>query len=225
MTMDNPDSRFCGDIPQLVANPTELYEGNLIPYFRIVLAAPNVHNGYHGLRHGLHVTWVCYRACEYYKSSGLLTPRRMRNLLVGAMFHDYGHPGMPRADSKNIKVAIAGFKRYAEPMDQPYASEISGIIGATEYPHKPLPPDAPLEWKIIRDADVSQALSPTWIGDILAGLGHELGLDPLRMLQKQEEFLTHIEWLTDFARTNYGDEAIAAKIEEARALLAFTYPP
>jgi hypothetical protein len=143
--IDNPDQRFSGGIPQLVGNPTKLYEGNLIPYFRIMLAAPNVHNGYHGLRHMLHVTWVCYRACEYYKDSSLLSPRRMRNLLVGAMFHDYGHPGKQRADIENIRVAIAGLKRYAEPMDKPHVGEISGIIRATEYPHTPLAPDAPLE--------------------------------------------------------------------------------
>jgi hypothetical protein len=222
MTTNDVGPRFCGDIPELVGNTTGLYEGNLIPYLRTVLAAPNVHNGYHGLRHMLHVTWVCYRACKYYKSSGLLTPRSMRNLLVGAMFHDYGHPGAPRADIENIRVAIAGFKRYAEPVDKPFTEEISRIIWATEYPHQPLPPDAPLEWAIIRDADVSQALNSTWIGDILGGLGHELGLDPLRMLQQQEVFLNHISWLTDFARAHYGEEAIGAKIKEVRALLAFT---
>jgi hypothetical protein len=71
---------------------------------------------------------------------------------------------------------------------------------------------------------MSQALSPTWIGDILGGLGEELGLDPLRMLQRQEAFLNHIVWNTDFARTHYGETAIEAKVDEARALLAFTHP-
>jgi hypothetical protein len=39
------------------------------------------------------VTWLCHQACAYYRAE--LTPLRMRELLIAALFHDFNHPGHP----------------------------------------------------------------------------------------------------------------------------------
>lgn len=212
---------FIGSIPGIANNESSLYEGNLVPYFKIIFSAPNIHHGYHGLRHMLHVTWACYRACEYYgeDGAGLLSPREMRNLLIAALFHDYGHCGKSGDDSLNIEVAIQGLLENLQPEDKFYGGDIVSILKVTKFPHTDLGKSMTLEQKIIRDADMSQAFGPVWIGDIVAGFGSELGKTPLEMLRQQEGFLKGVSFYTDFARELWGDIAIEAKLQEARDLI------
>ena len=104
-------AEITGDIPEIIGNEANLYQGNLVSYFRILFYnSSNLNNPYHNFRHTLHVLWLCEKACRYYQKS--LTPRQMRNLLIAALFHDFDHPGHlhPGAqdpDRINIKIAIA----------------------------------------------------------------------------------------------------------------------
>ena len=87
-------SEITGDLPEIIGNEENLYEGNLILYFRILFYnSNNLKNPYHNFRHTLHVLWLCQKACRYYQKK--LTPRQMRNLLIAALFHDFDHPGHP----------------------------------------------------------------------------------------------------------------------------------
>ena len=87
-------SELTGDLPEIIGNEENLYEGNLILYFRILFYnSTNLKNPYHNFRHTLHVLWLCQKACRYYQKK--LTPRQMRNLLIAALFHDFDHPGHP----------------------------------------------------------------------------------------------------------------------------------
>ena len=88
-------------ILDIILNKDGLYEGDLIYYFRIVFKfAQNLHNPYHNMRHMLHVMWLCYQACSFYKDE--MSPRDMRVLLIAAIFHDFDHLGIRGDDSKNI---------------------------------------------------------------------------------------------------------------------------
>lgn len=213
------DRQFTGDILGVFNNPHGVYEGNLRPYFKVICEAPNVHHSYHGLRHMLHVTWVCYQACIYYRRLNLISLRQGRNLLVGAIFHDYGHVGKVGNDADNILVALNGMKVHLVAEDTDFVSAIGRVITATGYPHSQLADTAPLEMHIIRDADISQALGPVWIGDIVAGLGKEQGKTPAEMLSQQLQFLQNARFHTDFGKVFYGQEAIMAKIRETEGLL------
>jgi hypothetical protein len=108
-------SELTGDLPEIIGNEENLYEGNLILYFRILFYnSTNLKNPYHNFRHTLHVLWLCQKACRYYQKK--LTPRQMRNLLIAALFHDFDHPGHPHPgeqdpDRINIRIAIAGLRR------------------------------------------------------------------------------------------------------------------
>jgi hypothetical protein len=210
---------FTGNIPRIINNNDCLYEGDLRHYLKVIFEAPNIHHGYHGLRHMLHVTWACYEACLYYAKLGKLDTRRRRNLLIAALLHDYGHAGKSGDDAANIKVAIEALVQHLLPEDAAYTEEIISILGATQFPHADLGKEITLEQAIIRDADMSQAFGVVWIGDILAGFGNELGKTPKEMLLQQQKFLSGLKFHSDFGRVFYGEAAIKAKIGETLALL------
>ena len=64
-----------GDIPEIIGNEENLYEGNLILYFcTLFYNANNLKNPYHNFRHTLHVLWLCqtrlkHRSGERYIAS------------------------------------------------------------------------------------------------------------------------------------------------------------
>src|SRR6266403_4124354 len=132
-------SELTGDLPEIIGNEENLYEGNLILYFRILFYnSTNLKNPYHNFRHTLHVLWLCQKACRYYQKK--LTPRQIRNLLIAALFHDFDHPGHPHPgaddpDGINIGRAIAALRRHLAPEDRPFLPVIEALIEATHYPH------------------------------------------------------------------------------------------
>jgi 3'5'-cyclic nucleotide phosphodiesterase len=213
-----------GDIPTIVSNDRGLYEGDLGGYFRaLFFRATNLDRPYHNLRHMLHVTWLCYQAAEYYRDR--LTPRQIRNLLIAALFHDFDHSGHPHPgaddpDGINIRIAIAGLRRCIAPEDRPFLPAIEALIQATHYPYTVSGDKLDLPEQIIRDADVAQALSPVWIQQIVIGLARERRIGPLDVLKMQPEFLAAISFNTDWARERFPPRVVAAKIAEAKRLLA-----
>lgn len=199
------------------------YEGDLILYFRVLFfKASNLNNPYHNFRHSLRVLWLCYNACRYYHNE--LTPRQMRILLVAALFHDFDHPGHAHPgeedpDRINIEIAIAGLRRYIAPDDRALLPEIEAVIEATHYPYKIGGNELDLLGKIIRDADLAQALSPVWIQQIVIGLAQEWEMKPLEVLRAQASFLAALPFNTRWARELFPQQLIDAKIDEAAKLL------
>jgi hypothetical protein len=150
----------------------------------------------------------------------------MRGLLIAALFHDFDHPGHPHAgeddpDRINIPIAIAGLQRYIAAEDRDLLPEIEATIQATHYPYK-IPGDKlDLLGKIIRDADLAQALSPAWIQQVVIGLGQEWRVKPLEVLRMQARFLANLPFTTEWARQLFPPALVQAKIEEAEKLLRF----
>src|SRR5947207_6539635 len=166
----------------------------------------------------LHVLWLCHQACRYYQNR--LTPRQMRNLLIAALFHDFDHPGHPHPgendpDRINIPIAIAGLQRYVMPADRPFLPQIE----ATHYPYKIGSDKVDLLGQIVRDADLAQALSPTWIQQVVFGLAQEWEVLPLEVLKGQGSFLASLSFSTCCARPLFPQELIQAKIGEVEQLL------
>jgi hypothetical protein len=214
-----------GDIPQIIENNRQLYEGDLKSYFRIVfLNSSNLSNPYHNFRHMLHILWLCHMACEYYRNE--LTPREMRTLLVAALFHDFDHPGHPHPgaeapDGINIAVALAALRRHVEPADRAFLPDIEALIEATKFPYPIVEQELDLSAKIIRDADLSQALSPVWLQQVIIGLAREWQVTPLDVLKAQPTFLDDLRFNTEWAQQLFPRELIEQKIEEAQKLLRF----
>jgi hypothetical protein len=212
-----------GDLPGIIGNDERLYEGDLTFYFQVLFfKSSNLYNPYHNLRHMLHVLWLCHQACRYYRSE--LSPRRMRNLLIAALFHDFDHPGHPHPgeddpDRINIPIAIAGLRRFITPADRPFLPEIEALIEATHYPYKIASDKLDLLGRIIRDADLAQALSTAWIQQVVIGLAQEWGVAPLDVLKAQASFLAGLSFHTCWARELFPQKCIRAKAEEAGQLL------
>lgn len=218
------EHRVTGNIADVFNNTHGYYEGNLHHYARIVFSAPNIHHGYHGLRHMLHVTWVCYQACDYYIRLGKMTKREARNLLIAAIFHDYAHCGKSGNDKFNIEIAVEAMANRVALQEDGYIAEIATIIRATQFPHADLGQSITLLQAVIRDADMSQAFGVTWIGDICAGFGSELGKTPVEMLEQQRKFLEHLHFSSDFGHVFFGQAAVDAKEEETLELLKILDP-
>jgi hypothetical protein len=216
-------AEITGDIPEIIGNEENFYEGNLVSYFRTLFYnSTNLNNPYHNLRHTLHVLWLCEKACRYYQKS--LTPRQMRNLLIAALFHDFDHPGHlhPGAqdpDRINIKIAIVGLRHHITADDRPSLPEIEALIEATHYPNKTSGEELDLLAQILRDADQAQVLSPVWIQQVIIGLAEERGAKPIEILRAQAAFLDALAFLTRWARQMFPQELIKRKIGEAEKLV------
>lgn len=207
-----------GSLDQLILNHDNLYEGNLVRYFQIVFHnAKNVNHPYHNFRHMMHVTWLCHDACKYYKKE--LSKRDMRNLLVASVFHDFDHRGTIGEDLENIKLAVQALNKYILPEDVPYLNEMTTIIKSTEYPYKEASASLALCCQIIRDADLSQSLSPAWLQQVIFGLAVEWKKSPMEVLKLQTNFHRSLKFNTDWAKKTWPQEEIEKKIEETTNLL------
>jgi hypothetical protein len=170
----------------------------------------------------LHVTWLCYQAAEYYREQ--LTRRQIRNLLIAALFHDFDHPGHPHReaddpDGINIDLAIAGLRHHIAPNDRSSLPEIEALIKATHYPYTVSGDKLDLSGRILRDADLAQALSPVWIQQVVIGLAREQRIRFPEILRQQPAFLSALPFDTEWARERFPPSLIAAKIAEAEQLL------
>lgn len=207
-----------GNIPQIVRNDENLYQGNLICYFRAVFNnARNLRYPYHNFRHIFHVMWLCYDACMFYRQQ--LTKREMRSLLIAAMFHDFDHSGTMGDDDINILRAVRGLERHLSEEDKAHLSEISAIIKVTEYPYKTSSDQLDLTAQIIRDADLGQAFSVAWIQQVVFGLASEWNKKPVEVLKMQGPFLLNLKFRTEWAQQMFPNIEIIKKIQEANELL------
>jgi hypothetical protein len=212
-----------GDVPAIIANHAGLYKGNLIPYFRtIFFTATNLENPYHNFRHMLHVTWLCHQACQYYRAE--LTPLEMRELLIAALFHDFDHPGHPHLgepdpDRINIEIAIGGLRKHVVPSDPSSLPRVEALIRATHFPYKTSGEELDLSGKIIRDADLAQALNPVWLQQVVIGLAAEWRTQPLDVLKMQPSFFDQLRFNTSWAHELFSRDLVLAKVAEAEALL------
>jgi hypothetical protein len=205
-------------IPDIITNKDGLYEGDLVSYYKaLFFQAQNLRHPYHNLRHMLHVFWLCYEACVFYGDR--LSKRQVRNLLIAALFHDFDHSGMFGNDDLNIERAVRGLRKHLAHWEEFTVEDIIEIMRATEFPHKTPSGQLDLPAQILRDADVSQALSVAWLQQIVIGLASEWGKPPLEVLKAQRGFHRSLSFQTEWARSVFPPELLEAKIAEAQAHL------
>ena len=145
----------------------------------------------------------------------------MRNLLIAALFHDFDHTGKPGPDAVNIARAVAGFERHIASVDRDELEKekITRLIKITEYPYVIPWEKLNLAEQVLRDADMSQALSVAWIQQVVFGLAMEWGKSPLEVLKLQGKFHGSLEFRTEWARNMFPRRMVEAKIIEAQALV------
>lgn len=194
----------------IIDNRQGLYRGHLRHYYRALLGATNLTRAYHNLRHMLHVLWECYDGGAFHR----LSPRKMRNLLIAAIFHDFNHSGRARGnDHAEIEIALMMLRAHILPEDLLELENISDIIRATEFPYVIAEQDLTLSQEIIRDADMSQNFSFVWLQQSWLGLAEELGLDPVKFLRMQPGFLRGLKFHSGWGKEKFEGRR-AAHIEE-----------
>jgi len=166
---------------ELIKNEYNTYLGDLIHYYKLVTEKmPNAYAPYHNVGHVLHVFSETYDGCIKMN----ISKREMRNLLISALMHDYGHMSKKGDDSLNISTAIAYLREYVLDIDRPHLTYIEDVIRSTKYPYSDeLFSESQL---IVRDADKSHTFSSEWIQIIIYGLGKELDLSGNKMIEIQE---------------------------------------
>ena len=167
-----------------------------------------------------HVFWLCYEACKFYiKHGSSLTPRRIKNLLLAAMFHDFDHSGRLGDDDLNITRAIRALERCILPEDKPWLEEISHMMRVTEFPYVIADEKLNLYEQIIRDADMSQSFNVAWVQQVIFGLASEWNKKPIEVFKLQEPFINGIKFRTEWTRQTFPQEVIVAKIAEAKGYI------
>jgi hypothetical protein len=132
-----------------------------------------------------------------------------RGLVLGCLFHDFGHTAADVPDKENIDIAIDGLSEFARTLgnsDMECELEIAkGCIAITEYPYVEEP--RTITQKIIRDADLLYATFAPDGALILKGLHDELknkeafkNVSLPDFLRSNEKFVSGIKWYTDEAR-------------------------
>ena len=200
----------------IVNNTKNKYDGNLLPYFKLIWNATNVNMPYHNLRHMLHVMWATYNGALYYD----IDPRTLRNMLIAALMHDYNHTGRTGDDTINIELAIRGFEENMLLEDVPYMNDIIFLIRATQFPHKEIEYSLPAF--ILRDADVAYTLNDSWIHIVNIGLSQELNITAEKMLKFQETFLSGMKLYSEWGKKEYS-EKIKERIQEAKEMVNAIY--
>lgn len=206
-----------GSLPQIIINHENLYQGNLIEYFQaFFFLNKGLNNEYHNFRHGTHILFLCHEGARFHRRD--LTLRRIRNLLIAAIFHDYDHCGAAGDDAQNIERAIEGLRAVILEEDREHLDDIELLLRGTQFPYVIDDSDLPLEGLILRDADMMQAFSVAWIQQVIFGLAAEWQKAPIEVLKMQRGFLGSLAFKTDWGRYMVPQAVVDLKINEAEAL-------
>ncbi|MEK7585281.1 MAG: hypothetical protein AAB455_02115 [Patescibacteria group bacterium] len=135
------------------------------------------------------------------------------------MFHDFSHSGSPISDQTEIGRAIHSLATNLLAIDRPHFNNIADLIRATKFPHEKTK-GLPSEAMILREADLTQSLSPIWMQQVVFGLSKEMRLTPVEVLRKQEEFLRGLSFKTAWVKEMFSSKIILSKIKETQGLFA-----
>ncbi len=153
---------------------------------------------YHNLNHLLTVTKGIYDAMQY---EGMGKDKKLKEMLILGLFHDFNHSAGKKTDDKNIsdakKALIEFLKEEKIDADIDFMEK---VLDATQYPYVIETKDLDIYQKIIRDADIIQVFQYNWIHQSVFGLSQELNMDFIPFIQGQKKFLAAVEFNTSWGK-------------------------
>jgi len=195
-------------------------------YFRYVIENnPGNNNPYHNLNHTLQ---LCYLLIE----SGAYNAKQ---LLIAALFHDFGHSAGKENDEVNVNIAVDNYKKAVEVLEISKYGEsmtsyqvttlnndmetIEKLIRATQYPYVIEDKDLTDDQKLFRDCDLVVCMCSDFIPHTTIGLMKELNMSLEDYIEKEKIFLSNniFKLRTDFGKKIYF-ENIRSLSEELEAL-------
>ncbi len=169
----------------------------------------NTNNSYHTLQHCLNVAYNCLEATEYYKINDKF---ESDCLVLAALFHDAGHPGImskDRPDSENIKVALELLEefliQYTDGDDgvfKNYYNTAEKYIKATEYPYTSESEE--LLVRVIRDADLLE-LTHNKLLVLCMYFAKEMSISIEQAVINQEKFIDSLKFQTEFGVSKFNE--------------------
>jgi hypothetical protein len=188
-----------------------------LEYYLKVLITENSGNNnfYHNFQHTTTVMMNVYHISLHED----LSRKKIRLLLIAALFYDFNHSGGKLNDSENIKLAIDAFKKYSKESDK-HNKFIIDIIKCTQYPYN-VEEDENLTkcQKIIRDADCLHSIEDNFIQQILFGLNKECGNNlTITTLKNQIKFIEELKVFTYIGKSKYKSN-LSKKINDCKYLI------
>lgn len=156
---------------------------------------------YHNWIHTQHMVESVYEGALYHD----LPLQSQIDLVVAALFHDYGHSGGKTDDVTNIKVAKQALDLYTAMryhMVEYIPDVVRLLISVTQYPFTTAPIFA--QEKIIRDADLMEMGRDTWHEMVIEGLRKEIQVSRNREITLEEMYRGQLDfhatavWYTDW---------------------------
>lgn len=160
----------------------------------------NKSNGapYHNLNHLLTVTKGVYDGMQF---EGLGKDKKIKEMFVAAMFHDFNHSAGKKTDDKNIADAKKGIKEFADAESIELDLDFIGkVLDATQFPYVIEKKDLDKYQSIIRDADIIQVMMYNWIHQSVFGLSQELKMNFVDFIQSQKKFVANAEFNTEWGK-------------------------
>ena len=201
---------------KIINNEEGFYHGNLRHYFRLMFNAPNASHPNHNFRHMAYVTCMVYEGAKSVRYSRVIGKIGFKALMIASMLHDYDHCLENVDDKINIKRAVDGIEKFILDEDINLLPQIIILIGQTEFPH--VKNNFSLGGSLLRDADLSQALSDVWIQQIVFGFAAEWNITPIQVLDKEIDYLSTLDFETTWAKEKFGP-LVQFKINEVNELI------
>lgn len=132
---------------------------------------------YHNKYHAECMVKNCYEGAQYYNLPWDTT----RNLLLAAIYHDFGHTGGEEPDSENIRRAL---HHGLFSIRKEVPKILIDCILCTEYPFTVEP--YTIEQRIIRDADLMQFRFGDWQEMLFTSLRKEIEVQYGRSISDEE---------------------------------------
>lgn len=149
---------------------------------------PSNGNPYHGIDH-------LFMVFKYAANISVFPEPEFKNeLLVAALFHDFGHVGKMGNDNANILVAQEALTKFHGLHPEFNLDVALYLIGCTEYPYVVEDKDLTMEAMILRDSDFSYLFEDISIVKLYSGLRSEFGSTLEDFMNSQPKFLEGVKF-------------------------------
>ncbi len=154
------------------------------------------HLPYHGIDHLFEVmrfAFITFENDPLCKESNI----NKLELLIAALFHDYGHSGGKTTDDINIGNAINGVSLFHSANPEFDLNEVINLIKATEYPYTVPESELTLSSKVLRDSDMCYLFYDVSMVKLYSGLRTEFGTNYSTFLTNQVAFINGMTFYTE----------------------------
>jgi hypothetical protein len=218
-------------LDEIIRGDKVCYPGNLTGYASIIFGCGPSRCPRPNMQNILYMLSGCYEACL--RHQGRLPPVEMRDLLIAAIFYDFGAPGLSGNDTESVMYGVQAFQEIIGCDDEPRSQCIITLMRSLELVSHIDYKKSSLSAQIIHDVDVARLIDPFWcrqgIFGRVSGKEQENELSSRGALQRQAALLRalqgdrvyeHARFLTNWAAAKFPKSLVEARLKEVEGLIA-----